>query len=55
MATDNNGNTGIIAVLLVIVMLMIGGFLYFQMREEPAEVSIELPDVDVDGRDEGGR
>lgn len=55
MASESNGNSGIIAVLLVIVMLLIGGFLYTQMRDEPAEISIELPDVNVDGRDEGGR
>lgn len=45
---DSNSNSGIIAMLVVIVMLLIGGFLYTQMRDDgPTEIEIELPDAEI--------
>ena len=44
-----NSNSGIIAMLVVIVMLLIGGFLYTQMRggDEPDRIEVELPDAEI--------
>lgn len=35
---DSNSSSGIIAMLVVIVMLLIGGFLYTQMRDDGPEM-----------------
>lgn len=43
---ESNSNSGIIAMLVVIVMLLIGGFLYTQMRDDgPDHMEIELPEM----------
>lgn len=48
---ESNSNSGVIAMLVVIIMLLIGGFLYTQMRDDgPDEIRVEVPEVEI-GRD----
>ena len=45
---ESNSNSGVIAILVVIVMLLIGGFLYTQMRNDgPDTIEVELPDAEI--------
>ncbi len=51
----SNGNSGVIAMLLVIAILLIGGFIYHEVRErQEADVRIELPDVSIGTQDDRG-
>jgi hypothetical protein len=46
---SRNSNAGVIAMLVVIVMLLVGGFLYFEMRGANADRDLEVnvPDVNL--------
>jgi hypothetical protein len=46
--TRSSSNAGVIAMLVVIVMLLVGGFLYFEMRGgTTSDIEVNVPDVNL--------